>query len=557
MPKTPHSALSGADRQAARNLARILEDWREGQAKHLGSRPSQADLARQVGITQGAVSQMVRGRTRISTHMALRLAAVLGVHPTEIRPDLPYPAGPPISAAPSPFVSFFRGASPYINAHRGRTFVVTFGGETVAAEGFAALIHDIAQLAALGVRLILVPGCRPQLGKRLTALGLNTGFRGALRITPPEAMVAVREAVGAVRMEIEALLSMGLPNSPMAGARVRVASGNLVVARPVGIRDGIDFKFTGRVRRVDREAIRHMLDNNAIVLVPPMGYSATGETFNLSATEVAAACAKAVAADKLICLTDGPGPVDADGNPVREMDLTGAALHLATARPSEPISAALAACIEALHGGVPRTHLLDRRVDGAVLRELFTRDGIGTLISKGDYETTRNATIEDIGGILELISPLEEAGILVRRSRERLEMEIGDYVVMERDGMIIGCAALHRFAGEELAELACLAVHPAYRGAGRAATLLSHMVRLARREGLSQLFVFTTQTAHWFLENGFTAARLDALPVERQAIYNNQRNAQVYLMSPLMDPLTNLLKTEEKPPHPPESGDIP
>jgi len=428
-----------------------------------------------------------------------------------------------------PFVAWFRQSSPYIHAHRGRTFVVSFGGEACVDERFPNLVHDIALLHGLGIRLVLAHGARPQIEQRLKSRGAEMRYVGRLRVTDQDALACVKEAAGAVRVEIEALLSMGLANSPMAGARIRVASGNFVTARPIGILDGVDYQHTGTVRRIDAEAIRQRLDDGAIALIPPIGYSPTGEVFNLSAADVATSTAVALGADKLICLLEGPGVLDASGRLItnmipREVDA------LLASRPdlSEETAQSLRGAVAACRSGVRRIHLIDRSADGALLRELFTRDGMGTLLTTEPFEDLRPARIQDVGGILELIAPLEAAGSLVRRSRERLETEIGRFVVMERDGMIIACAALYPYAGTGMGELACLAVHPDYRGGGRGDKLLDFIESQAEAQGVRQLFVLTTQTAHWFMERGFETSDLAALPMEKQTLYNYRRNSKVF-----------------------------
>ena len=428
------------------------------------------------------------------------------------------------------FVNWFRHSAPYIKAHRGRTFVITFGGEMVADARFSHFIHDAALLNTLGVRLVLVHGARPQIEKRLHERGIKTRYHNGLRVTEAAALACVKEAAGTVRVEIEALLSTGLANSPMAGACVRVVSGNFVTARPLGVRDGVDFEHTGEVRRVDAQAINKVLDDGAIILVSPIGYSPTGEVFNLSAEDVATAIAIDVRADKLICLTGGPGILDVKKHLLRQLTLKEAEQLLSAKRAlGEDIKRHLASAIQACRNGVRRAHLISRHTSGALLLELFTRDGIGTLIAGDTYEDTRTATIDDVGGILELIVPLEEEGVLVRRSRERLETEIEHFTVMERDGMIIACAALYPYSKEGMAELACLAVHPDYRDAGRGEALLENIERKAKQQKVKQLFVLTTRTAHWFVERGFKAANSKDLPVARRALYNYQRNAKVFI----------------------------
>lgn len=428
------------------------------------------------------------------------------------------------------FVHWFRSTSPYVHAHRGRTFVIMVSGEAVADPGFGNIVHDLAILNSLGVRVVLVYGARPQIEQRLRERGAALEYVNGLRVTNDEALVCVKEAAGTVRVEIEALLSMGLANTPMSGARIRAASGNFVTARPLGVRNGVDYCHTGEVRRIDSAAVGQRLDEGDIVLLSPLGYSPTGEVFNLSAEEVATAAAITLHADKLLFLVEGKGVLDGRRRLLQQLGPDEAeALLRGRRRLPDEIASHLAAAVRACRQGVHRAHLVDRSVDGALLRELFTRDGIGTMITAHRYEQMRRATIDDVGGVLELIKPLEDDGVLVRRSRELLEMEIDHFTVIDRDGMVIGCAALYPFAEEGVGELACLAVHHDYRGGGRGDTLLSHLENQARSLGIGSLFVLTTRTAHWFRERGFAPADIARLPVKRRAMYNYQRNSKVFV----------------------------
>lgn len=434
------------------------------------------------------------------------------------------------------YVNWFRHSSPYINAHRGKTFVLMLSGEAIADPQFANTVHDIALLNSLGVRLVLVHGARPQAEQRLQARGLETRLHHDLRVTSGEILECVIEAVGSLRTEIEARFSMGLANTPMHGARIRLCSGNFVTARPVGVLDGIDMGHTGELRRVDHEGIRRLLDLNQIVLLSNLGFSPTGEVFNLAVEEVATQTAIALKADKLILFGSQAGIHDSRGELRSELlaETASRLVHQYLARvedPEQPYSETaclLEAAATACQQGVPRCHLISYQKDGALLTELFTRDGQGTMVVSHSYEQVRPADIEDVGGILELIAPLEEKGILVRRSRERLESEIGQFTVVERDGAIIGCAALYPFAGEAIGELACVAIDSSYRGGQRGDRLLAAIEAQARDQGLQRLFVLTTRTAHWFVERGFAAAELEQLPQEKKALYNFQRNSKVF-----------------------------
>ena len=443
------------------------------------------------------------------------------------------------------FVNWFRSATPYIHAFGGRTFVIAFGGEIVDEKQFIALTHDLNLLASLEVRLVLVHGVRPQIEARLKRDKLTPAFHNGLRITDDAAMEAVKEANGAVRVEIEALLSMGIANSPMAGADIRVASGNFVTAKPLGVRDGVDLQHTGEVRKIDAIGIQKRLDDSELVLLSPLGYSPTGEAFNLSLEDVAVSTAIALDADKLIFLMDSAGVQNLRGELLREMTAEKAKNLLknvqnsaqnneAPVNFSDDVNYYLPAAVRACEQGVARTHLISRHIDGAIIQELFTLEGIGTMVTELSLETMRQANIDDVGGILKLIEPLENEGVLVWRGRERIEMEIDHFYVMEHDNRTIGCAALYPFVDTEkpnksMAEFACLAIDPQYRGGGRGDKLFNYCQNQAKVLGFKQLFCLTTRTEHWFLERGFVEGSIEILPAEKQKLYNFQRKSKVFI----------------------------
>lgn len=425
------------------------------------------------------------------------------------------------------YVNWLRHASPYINAHRDCTFVVMLPGEGLEHPNFGNIVHDLVLLHSLGVRLVLVHGSRPQIEARLAARDLAPRFHRDLRITDAPTLECVIEAVGSLRLAIEARLSMDMAASPMQGARLRVVGGNFVTARPIGVVDGIDYLHTGEVRRIDRKGIGRQLDERAIVLLSPLGYSPTGEIFNLACEDVATRAAIDLGADKLLLFGTESGLLDEQGALIRELRPQQIPAHLerlGTDYQAELLDAAAQAC----RGGVRRSHVVSYVEDGALLNELFTRDGGGTLVTQEQFEKLREATIEDVGGLLELIRPLEEQGILVRRSREVLEREIGQFSIVERDGLIIACAALYPIADSEAGELACLAVNPDYRHGGRGDELLERIEARARALGLKTLFVLTTRTAHWFRERGFQPSGVERLPAARASLYNFQRQSKVF-----------------------------
>src|SRR5918996_3473367 len=423
---------------------------------------------------------------------------------------------------PESFVRWFRQVAPYVHDFGGRTFVIGFGGEMVAERArFEQFIHDVNVLASLEIRLVLVHGARPQVEAEMKAKGLRSRYAHGLRITDEEALTVVKHAAGVLRVEIEALLSQGLPDSPMARAQIRVASGNYITARPIGVRNGVDFQFTGAVRKVDAAALAAQLDVADIVLVPHLGYSSTGEVFNLAWEDVAESIAVALRADKLLMYTDRL-PTNRKDEVVSELTADEAAA-LAAAKKSNLTPAAARALehlARAVEGGVARGHLVTRRAAGSLLLELFTHAGVGTMVTADAVERLRPAKIEDVRGMLALIEPLEAEGTLVKRSRELLESEIGNFLVIEHDARIVGCAALYPFPDDKSAESACLAVAAEYRDAGHAERLLKACEERAKGLRLRKLFALTTHAAHWFVEQGFRPAAVDALPERRKALYN-------------------------------------
>jgi len=430
---------------------------------------------------------------------------------------------------PEAFIRWFRQAAPYLHAFRGRTFVVAFGGELIAERArFAHFIQDVNLLAALGIRLVLVHGARPQIEAELKAKRIRSRYARGLRITDAQALVAVKHAAGVLRVEIEALLSQGLPNSPMAGASIRVASGNYIAARPIGVVDGVDYQFTGLVRKVDAQAIARRLEAGEVVLVPHTGYSPTGEVFNLSWEDVAENVSVALRADKLLLFVDRL-PADRKGAVLGELTARQAEALLKGAGLGTHTTRAIKHALRALAGGVGRAHLISRRTWGATPLELFTHSGVGTMITADPVQHLRDARLEDVGGILALIEPLEADGTLVKRGRERLEREIGNFHVLEHDGVILGCAALYPFAGDKAAELACLTVAPEARDAGHGERLLRACEEHARAMKIRRLFALTTRAEHWFLEQGFKPADPSALPGERRALYNWKRGSKIFL----------------------------
>ncbi len=435
---------------------------------------------------------------------------------------------------PHTFVPWFRAVAPYIHAHRGKTFVVAIAGELVAAGKLATFAQDLAILHAMGIKLVLVHGFRPQVEEQLKVKGHISRFSHGMRITDSVALDCAQEAAGQMRYEIEAAFSQGLPNTPMAHAQIRVVSGNFITARPVGIRDGVDFQHTGLVRRIDAAGIRKAVDFGALVMLSPFGFSPTGEAFNLSMEDVAASAADALQADKLIYVTEVKGipldPADPNSEIDTELALADAKKLLANLpNPVQPTDTAfyLQHAVKACEAGVERVHIVPFSVDGSVLMESFTHDGVGTMIVDEKLESLREATADDIGGILQLIDPFERNGTLVKRDRTEIERDVDHYTVIEHDGVIFGCAALYPYPEARTAEMSALTVSPDVQGQGDGERILKRVEQRAKASGLDSIFVLTTQTMHWFIKRGFAQVDPDWLPEARKRKYNWDRRSQV------------------------------
>ena len=430
-------------------------------------------------------------------------------------------------------VEGIRHSVPYINAHRGKTFVIMLEGEAIEHENFFSIINDIGLLHSLGIRLVVVYGARPQIENCLKIHSIEPVYHKHIRVTDAQTLELVKQIAGQLQLDITARLSMSLNNTPLQGAHINVVSGNFVIAQPLGIDDGIDYNHTGRIRRIDEEAINRLLDSNAIVLLGPVGVSVTGESFNLTSEEVATQLAIKLKAEKMIGFCPSQGLLDQSGNVLSEVFPNEAINRIEQLEKSGDFHSEtvrfLRGAIRASKSGVKRCHLISYRENGTLLQELFSRDGIGTQIVMESAEQVRRATIHDIGGILELIRPLEKQGILVRRSREQLEMEIDKFTIIERDNLTIACAALYPFPEESIGEMACVAVHPDYQKSSRGEVLLEQITNQARLQGLQRLFVLTTHSIHWFQERGFIPANIEDLPMKKQELYNYQRKSKILI----------------------------
>eukprot|EP00752_Nemacystus_decipiens_P001827 g1764.t1 len=485
------------------------------------------------------------------------------------------------------FVDLFRACAPYIRAHLGAVMVIHMGGEVLEYPNFLSIMDDLGLLRLLGARLVIVSGARPQVSTLLKQAGIKEEFRDDLRVTSKETLKAIKAAAGFVRIEVESALGRGARGGNTGG--FHVAGGNYFSAKPIGVRDGLDYGCTGEVRKVEADRIRAQLDDGGVVHLTCIGYSGSGEVFNVNTVDLAAKCAAALGASKLVYIADGSYLEDTlTGEVIKSMRLSearlllarykkqkkknGAAVHSAPAltvdlKDLSPEAAAggtgggagstggevatavgaagevpatathameqglmklVEKAVMALTEGVARAHVVPP-ASGALLQELYTRDGAGLLISRDIYDGIRPANPGDIPGIREIIGPLEEAGVLVQRPPEQLEADIlrNEYFVITRDESVLGVAFFKRY-GQDHAEVGCMAIHRNYRKRGWGEAMLSYLERVALASSVKHLFVLSTVTMQWFVERGFEESQVSDLPPERRKTYNWERMSKIY-----------------------------
>ncbi len=428
------------------------------------------------------------------------------------------------------FVGAFREATPYIHYLKDKTIVLAISSSIIKSPVFAALAQDINLLASLGVRLVLVHGVRQYVNDLMTEAGLGIQYHAGRRITDAITLEKAKQACGIVRFNVESALALGMPHTPSGNIRLRITSGNFLLAKPLGVIDGVDMHYAGRVRKVDQTGITSLLDMGSVVLISPLANSLSGYSYNLALEEVAADIAIALKAEKLVFINQEKGVLAKDGTIISTLT-TNEIEELQTSIPqSISITRILSAIRKALYHDVTRAHLISGAADGALFKELFTRDGFGTSFAKSSFLKVEKAHAEDIPDIIRLIRPLEEKGILVPRSIAYLENHIHEFSLLKNDQQICGCVALKPYPKNNCAELACLVVSPTIQASGSGEILLDYVLKNARSQQLDNVFCLSTQTGDWFTERGFIHADTDVLPKERLEEYQeNKRHSKIFV----------------------------
>ena len=420
-----------------------------------------------------------------------------------------------------PLVAWLREAGPYIEQFRGKTFVVLLSDSDQTESSVSRLVEDLVLLNALGVHLVLIQSTRHAIDSYITEQGLQSAYHGHRRITDQSLLKRIVDLVSQNRLTFRGLFMRAQHRNR---GKSSLISGNFVSAKPLGIHEGVNHQFTGCVRRIDASGIRRQLEVGSVVYLDHLAHSPAGELYNLASEEVAAETAVALNADKLILMGETPHCVDIEGERISELAL--ALVGTARAHQNDEMQRRLDAAERAVRGDVGRCHLLGTGIDGAILTELLTTDGTGTLIASQPAAPARQARVDDLPGLIHLLAPMEERGALVQRSRDKLETEISHFYVIEQDGRILGSAALYPL-DSECAELAALAVDNATTEQSIGTKLLTHIEEQARSLAIQKLFVLTTQASDWFKERGFVMSSVKALPENRQALYNYQRNSLI------------------------------
>ena len=424
-------------------------------------------------------------------------------------------------------VSDLRGILQYIPRFRDRTFVIAIDGEVAASENFSNLLLDLAVLRSLNIKVVLVHGARHQVEERAAELGQTISNADGVGITDERTLGISLDAATRLTHEImEGLTSVDL----------RAAYANVIIAYPAGILGGVDQQFTGKIERVDAQALELFLTQGIVPVLPPLGFDGEGRTYRVNSDTVAVAVAEAVNAAKIIFLCE-TGTLKVDGQIVRQLSVAEAEEAVKKGRLGEhqrALASKIGHAARACRSGIPRVHVLDGHVNEALLAELFSNEGVGTMVYSNEYEHIRRAKRSDVRRISALIRQSVQDEELVHRTRTDILSQIDDYYVLELDRNIVGCVAMHVFRDENIAELACLYVHKSHANGGYGRKLVAFVEEQAREQGIAQLFLLSTQAFVFFQQKGgFHEATPEVLPAARRDKYQASGRRSKVLVKPV------------------------
>ncbi len=424
-------------------------------------------------------------------------------------------------------VSLLRQVSPYFLQHRDSLFVIHIEGDAIEHSSFQNLAKDLMLLSAVGIKIIVIFGAENQISSRLSKNKVVPQLIKGEVIFDSACMVHVREIIGSMRFSIESCFSYVRDGTPMRmGAATKITSGNFVAGKSRGIVEGTDMLFSGEIRSLDDDGMRGRLAEGEIVLIPPVGFAPSGELFNLDSLTLALEISTKLKSSKLIFVSKEKGVLHGD-DIVRQISVAQAESEKSDRQLPGKLKDLLATGVRACRDGVGRVHFISYLIDGTILRELFTRDGVGTMMSDTPFDNLRAANQTDIVEILELIKPMQEQGLLLSRTYENLLEDLKDFIVIIREGTVVAAAALHQYEEFSQGEVACVAVHRDYRGDEFGDMLLSELELRAEKNKVNKLFVLTTQAVDWFKERGYVLGNKEDLPQARLDSYSDIRNSAI------------------------------
>ncbi|MBF9018728.1 MULTISPECIES: amino-acid N-acetyltransferase [unclassified Oceanispirochaeta] len=426
-------------------------------------------------------------------------------------------------------VDLIREVFSYNRRFKDSLFVIKIDSSIIDHPYFSILVRDLSLLHQNGIRFVIIPGAHDRINEILGQYNISYESRGGIRISSDEAINFIKMAAFDVSNKVMTQLS---------GYDIPSVIGNWVRARALGVIDGVDYQNTGKVDKIKTDSIQTLLKEGHIPIFPCIGWNAKGDPYNVSSDELAKVIAVEMGASKLFFITADTVLSSENCNVPSEMILTedgrisklslGQTQQLLEANPDNPLMIRVESAFQACEQGVNRVHIIDGKSDGAVLKEIFSNLGIGTMIHNNTYERIRKMESKDISSVLSLMKPFIDKGILISRSRQDLTEMKKDFVVYSMDGIIHGCGALHRYS-DDLAEIAALAVDRKFVHLKIGGKIVSYLLEQAQNKGLKRVFVLTTQTSDWFQNLGFETADVEDLPEEKRSQYNKDRNSRVLM----------------------------